>query len=94
MLSGMLCMGNDVYERDCMKCHAVNGNGDTKMGQRLAVRNWSDAKVQSEMTDVSISKVIKEGVKDSEGRTRMKAYPDMTELEIKNMIKFIRSLKK
>jgi len=36
-----------LYEKDCAKCHGADGKGQTKMGQKLNVKEYTDAKVQA-----------------------------------------------
>src|SRR5208282_5233545 len=35
-----------LYDQSCAKCHGADGKGDTKIGQKLGVKNYSDAAVQ------------------------------------------------
>ena len=55
-----------VYEKSCAKCHGADGKGQTKMGQKLGCKDYTDAKVQTDLTDAAATKAIKEGYKDSE----------------------------
>lgn len=82
------------WKKQCLKCHGADGKGDTKMGQKVGVKDYSDPKVQAEMTDESIVKVIVEGIKE-DGKIKMKGYKEMfTEAEIKAFIGKVRSFKK
>lgn len=84
-----------IWDKDCAKCHGAEGKGDTKMGQKLKVKDYTDAKVQAEMKDAEMVKAIKEGVKEKDtGKTQMKAFPDLTDDEIKALVKHIRAMKK
>ena len=82
-----------IYEKDCAKCHGADGKGQTKMGQKLRVKDYSDAKVQAEMKDDAAVKAIKEGLKDGE-KTLMKPAEGVTETDIKGLIAYMRSFKK
>ena len=53
-----------IYEKQCAKCHGPDGKGDTKMGKKLSVRDYTDAKVQAELKDDEVARAIKEGLKD------------------------------
>ena len=53
----------ETYEKDCAKCHGKEGKGDTKMGQKLGIRDLTDAKVQAELKDEAAFKAIKDGIK-------------------------------
>jgi cytochrome c553 len=82
------------WEKSCAKCHGPDGKGKTKMGEKLQVKNYTEAKVQEEMKDDKMVKAIKDGVKDGE-TTKMKAFGDaLSDDEIKALVKFIRDFKK
>ena len=61
-----------IYEKQCVKCHGADGKGETKMGKKIGVKDYTDAKVQAEMKDDVAFKSIKEGQKDKDGKTLMK----------------------
>jgi cytochrome c553 len=82
------------WEKNCTKCHGADGAGKTKMGEKLGIKNYTDAKVQDGMKDDAMIKAIKEGVKDGE-KTKMKGFGDvLSEDEIKALVKHIRDFKK
>jgi cytochrome c553 len=84
-----------IWDKDCAKCHGAEGKGDAKMGQKLGVKDYSDAKVQAEMKDADMIKAIKEGVKEKDSdKTKMKAFPDLTDDENKALVAHIRAMKK
>src|SRR5581483_5193575 len=66
----------ETWEKDCQKCHGPDGKGDTKMGKKVEVKDYTDPAVQASLKDDEMVKAIKEGVKDKDGKTRMKAYAD------------------
>src|SRR5436190_2488243 len=71
------------WEKACAKCHGPDGKGDTKMGQNLGIKDLTDAKVQAEIKDEQAFKSIKDGIKDSEGKIKMKAVEGLSDDEIK-----------
>jgi mono/diheme cytochrome c family protein len=82
------------WEKYCTKCHGADGKGKTKMGEKLAVKDYTDAKVQEGMKDDAMTKAIKEGVKDGE-TPKMKAFGDvLSDDEIKALVKYVRNFKK
>ena len=83
-----------VYEKDCAKCHGADGKGDTKMGKKLGVKDYTDAKVQAELKDDAAAKAIKEGLKDKEGKVLMKPAESLSDSDIKGLVAYIRTLKK
>ena len=78
----------------CAKCHGAEGKGDTKIGQKLGVKDLTDAKVQAELKDDAAAKSIKEGVKDADGKTLMKPFDTLSDDEVKALVQYVRSLKK
>ena len=82
------------WDKHCAKCHAADGTGKTKMGEKLGMKDYTSADVQAKMKDEAMAKAIKEGVKDGE-KVKMKAFGDvLNEDEIKALVKHIRSFKK
>src|ERR1044071_6854733 len=76
----------ETYEKDCAKCHGADGKGQTKMGQKLGAKDYTDAKVQAELKDDAAAKAIKEGLKDKEGKTLMKPLEGATDDDVKALI--------
>ena len=83
-----------IYDKDCIKCHGADGKGQTKMGQKLGVKDYTDAKVQAALKDEAMAKAIKEGVKDKEGKTLMKPAEGVSDVEVKGLVALIRGFKK
>ena len=82
-----------TYDKDCAKCHGPDGKGDTKMGKKLEVKDYTDAKVQAAMKDDEMAKVIKQGKKEGD-KTKMKAFTELSDADIKGLVAYIRGLKK
>lgn len=83
-----------TYEASCLKCHGAEGKGDTKIGQKLGVKDFTDAKVQADLKDDAIAKAIKEGVKDADGKVLMKPADGMSDEDVKGLVGYIRAFKK
>ena len=82
------------WEKNCTKCHGADGKGKTKMGEKLGIKDYTDAKVQEALKDDAMTKAIKEGVKDGE-KTKMKGFGDvLSDDEIKALVKYVRDFKK
>ena len=97
LLGAALCYAAPVtenWEALCMKCHGADGRGQTKVGKKLGLKDYTDAKVQAEMNDEHMTKVIAEGVMGKSGKEQMKAYaPDLTPDEVKDLVAYIRKFK-
>jgi len=82
------------WEKNCQKCHGEDGKGQTKMGAKAGVKDYTDAKVQAEMKDDKAIKTIKEGLKE-DGKEKMKGYGDkLSDEEAKALVAHVRSFKK
>ena len=83
-----------TYEKSCAMCHGADGKGQTKMGQKLGIKDFTDAKVQSDMKDDAATKAIKEGMKDADGKTLMKPFDSLSDDDVKGLVAYIRTFKK
>ena len=81
------------WDKNCAKCHGPDGKGDTKMGKKAGVKDYTDAKVQADMKDDAMAKAIKDGVKDGD-TVKMKGFGDLSDDEIKALVKYVRDFKK
>ena len=98
-LSAKATDAKETYDNVCAKCHGAEGKGDTKMGQKLGAKDFTDAKVQADLKDEDMLKAIKEGIKDADGKTKMKAYvtgadTPLSDDEVKALVAYVRGLKK
>jgi len=60
----------------------------------MGIKDFSDAKVQAAFTDEEAFKALKEGLKDSEGKTRMKPSEGLSDDELKALVQQVRTYKK
>jgi cytochrome c6 len=82
------------WEKQCLKCHGADGKGDTVMGKKLKVKDYTDAKVQASFTDAEAIKLTKEGKKEGD-KTLMKSFADvLSEAEMKDLTDYVRKFKK
>lgn len=97
-LAGLAARAGDMseaWEKDCRKCHGPDGKGETKMGQKYGVKDYTKADVQAAMKDDEMVKAIKEGVKDQDGKERMKAYGEAyNDEQVKALVAYVRAFKK
>ncbi|MGA2173718.1 MAG: cytochrome c [Verrucomicrobiota bacterium] len=85
--------GKALYEKECVKCHGADGKGQTKMGQKLGAKDYTDPKVQDALKDDDAVKAIKEGLKKDD-KTLMKPAEGLTDDQIKGLVAYIRTFKK
>ena len=83
----------ETFEKVCANCHGIDGKGDTKMGKKLEIKDFTDAKYQDSFKDDKAITVIKEGFKDGD-KIKMKAYDELSADEIKALVAYIRAFKK
>ena len=84
--------GKAVYSDNCAKCHGDDGKGATKMGTKLGCKDYSDAAVQSAVSDDQAIKSVKEGLKKDD-KTLMKPS-ELSDDDIKASVAYLRTLKK
>ena len=102
ILAGMTAVGmaraadiKETWDKECKKCHGAEGKGDTKMGKKFEVKDYSSAAVQDKLKDAEMIKAIKEGARDKDGKERMKAYGEtLNDEQIKALVAQVRSFKK
>jgi cytochrome c1 len=83
----------ETYAKDCAKCHGKDGKGETKMGQKLGAKDYTDAKVQAELKDDAGMKAIKDGLKDKDGKILMKPAEGMSDADAKALVTYMRTFK-
>lgn len=81
--------GPDLFATKCAACHAKDGSGNTAMGKNLKVRDLGSADVQK-TPDKDLKDIVSKGKPP-----KMPAYSGkLTDTQIDDLVKFIRSLKK
>jgi cytochrome c553 len=88
---GLAAPAAENWENHCTKCHGEDGKGQTKVGKKLKLKDYTDAKVQAEMKDEDMIKATAEGVRDAAGKETMKGYKsELSAEEIKDLVAYIR----
>ena len=82
-----------IYDHSCAMCHGADGKGQTKMGQKLGAKDYTDPKVQAALTDEAAIKAIKEGVEDKDGKTVMRPEKNLSDSDIKDVVAYLRTFK-
>jgi cytochrome c1 len=70
-----------------------DGKGDTTMGKRVGCKDYSDAKVQAALKDEVAFKSVKEGLKKDD-KALMAPFTSLTDDQIKDVVKYMRTFKK
>lgn len=80
--------GGALFKAKCAACHGADGKGDTGMGRMNKIRDLGSDDVQKQ-SDEELAKII------SDGKNKMPAYGKSLKAdEVKQLVTFIRSLKK
>jgi mono/diheme cytochrome c family protein len=75
------------YKAKCAGCHGADGKGDTGMGKAMKLRDLGSADVQAQ-SDADLNGII------TNGKNKMPKFDGkLTADQIKDMVKYIRSLK-
>ena len=78
--------GAALWAQNCASCHGKDGSGNTTMGKKLGLKDYT--KSQS-FSDAEAANVIKNG------KGKMKAYKDkLSDADVKALVAYVRSLKK
>jgi mono/diheme cytochrome c family protein len=92
--SALAADAKENWEKHCQKCHGADGKGETVMGKKLKIKDYTDAKVQASFTDAEAIKLTKEGKKEGD-KTLMKGFADvLSEAETKDLVAYLRKFKK
>ncbi len=87
--AGDATIGKTVYGNKCMICHGADGEGATGYAKALGLEpaRISSDKVQKK-TDAELKKVI------LEGSGKMKPVKGLSEIDIDNVIAYVRNFRK
>jgi len=91
-MSGFAEDGGDVaqnWKRHCAKCHAKDGSGSTRIGQKLEIMDYTDPASLAEVSDEELFDMTKNGV---EG-TKMPGYEKkLSDDEIHALVAYMRAM--
>ncbi len=75
-----------LWGQHCASCHGKDGSGNTTMGKKLGVKDYTK---EQGFSDAEAANVIKNG------KGKMKAYKDkLSDADVKALVAYVRSLKK
>jgi len=91
---GYAATAAENWDNNCAKCHGADGSGNTKIGKKLKLKDYTNADVQAALKDDEMAKAIKDGVTE-DGKEKMKAFKgDLSDTEITELVAYIRQMKK
>ncbi|MCY1044368.1 cytochrome c [Corallococcus sp. bb12-1] len=81
----------ELWGKSCKSCHGPDGRAQTRLGQKEAIVDMSQAAWQKAETDAELRAVIANG---SSRNTKMKAYKDrLTPEQMDALVRYIRTFK-
>jgi cytochrome c553 len=92
--TGLAADAKANWEKHCQKCHGADGKGQTVMGKKLKVKDYTDAKVQESFKDEEAIKVTKEGKNEGDKNLMPKFSDKLSDDEIKELTAYVRKFKK
>jgi len=78
----------EIYGKNCASCHGADGKGQTAMGKKFKLKDYTDAKVQASFSDKEATTVI------LEGKGAMKTKGKVADADVAGLVKYIRAFKK
>ena len=97
LASALSSLAGDVketYDKNCSSCHGKDGKGETKMGKKEGVKDYTDAKSWEGLDDAKAFKSVKEGMTEGD-KTKMKPFAEkLSDDDIKAVIAYMRAFKK
>jgi mono/diheme cytochrome c family protein len=87
--------GEELWARYCKMCHGADGAGQTAMGKRLQVGDYTDPAVVAAITDEAAREAIINGKKSESGKQTMLPFgKKLSSEEIDLLIAYLRTLPK
>jgi len=82
-----------LWKKNCKKCHGDDGKGQTRVGAKLGLADYTDPAVQATFTDEEAFEITMNGVVDEEsGKETMKPYKDkLSEAEVHALVAYVRA---
>ena len=86
-----------TWKSKCASCHGTAGKGDTEMGKKLGIADYTKPEWQKGKTDADIKKAILDGInREKNGvKQEMDAYKEkgIDDAQADGLVKLIRGLK-
>jgi len=81
----------ELWTKNCAACHGKEGAGKAKLG----TKDLSAAAKQDSFSDEKLFTELKDGMKDSDGKVRMKPFAaKLSDADLKALVAYVRTLKK
>lgn len=78
-----------IWDKQCKKCHAEDGSGKTKLGEKLKIKDYTDAASLAELSDEDLFNMTKDGIE----KTKMKGYgKKLSDEEITALVAYMRAM--
>ncbi len=75
-----------IWAQHCASCHGKDGSGNTMMGKKLGVKDYTK---EQAFSDAEATNIIKNG------KGKMKGFKDkLSDADVKALVTYVRSLKK
>jgi mono/diheme cytochrome c family protein len=85
---------SENWESHCAKCHGADGSGNTKIGKKLKLKDYTDAKSLADASDADLQKAILDGV-TKDGKEVMKGFKEeLSADDAKALVATVRGFKK
>jgi mono/diheme cytochrome c family protein len=80
--------GRGIYAQSCAPCHGPEGTGGTPMARMMRVGNLADPATHARLSDEEIVALVRTG------RGRMPAFRDLSDQQIRDVVAYVRTLKR
>ena len=83
---GVAADGAAIWAQHCASCHGKDGSGNTMMGKKLGVKDYTK---EQGFSDAEATNII------TNGKGKMKGFKDkLSTADVKALVAYVRSLKK
>jgi cytochrome c5 len=85
---------SENWDNLCTKCHAADGSGSTKIGKKMKLKDYTDAKSLASFSDEQLAKAIADGV-SKDGKELMRGFKEeLKPDDVKAQVELIRKMAK
>jgi cytochrome c6 len=84
----------ELWKKSCASCHGQDGKAQTKTGQRLKVKDLTEAKVQAAFTDEEAFKNLKFGKKEGDREIKKPFESKLSDEQLQALVAHVRKFAK